>query len=1136
MQLFSLRDLGQPSDFVLERPLIEIDLELQSLGALDIISFSSIDSFSQLQAASSVVDKHSDVCCCVGCGNTFDPLTDAIFIDPSEIQSNIPADITTTAVLQVGVPLAEIIDTAGDRDWFSVTLEAGQTYTISVIGQLQGVTPPVTNTFVALYDENGSLISSDDSAGFHESLFDYDDGLLTFTAGTTGTYFVEADAIGVGTGSYIVSVETRADDAVLNGPASQTVHEIGSQTTGSIDYNADQDWYAVDLVAGETYEFILDIEGVQNTLPDAFLSFHDANGLQLAFDDDGGAGLGSRIVFTAETSGTYFVSAQGFTGNSSPSTGNYTLRSGFAEPLTPLDAIDWGTSLSLSGNTVTVYFANAGETFGGETSVGWLDYERDAAMAALNDISNYLDLNFVITNNSANADFQLVTIADGDFLGSFGPPGTVGAGVGTFVRSGTGWSEAGLQKGGFGYVTLIHEFGHGLGLAHPHDAGGESVILSGVSSSSDRGIFDLNQGVFTTMSYVDGWAASPYGTSTNSAHGWQGTLMALDLAVLQAKYGAVERNTGDTVYTLPDSNTSGSYWEAIWDTGGTDTLQYNGTLDAVLDLREATLQTEEGGGGFLSYAFGIFGGFTIAAGAVIENALGSSGNDTLIGNAGDNLLEGLGGADAYDGGDGFDTVSYLASATLIELNLETGAGTGDAAGDTFANIESILGSNFDDIITGDAGDNSISGGGGADTLNGGAGNDTLVGGAQNDIINGGDGDDLILGELGVDILNGGAGNDKVLGGNRDDQLYGGDGDDKLFAGNGFDYVEGGDGQEIIRGGDQDDLLFGGNDDDTMFGGTGRDTIHGEEGNDLIFARGGFDIVFGGNGDDVIDGGLQADTIDGGAGADTIIGGSGLDTVSFQTASSGVALSLLTGGTLGDAAGDTYSGIENVTGSNFNDTISATDETNTIRAGDGDDVVNALGGNDSLFGENGNDTLNGGLGNDNLFGDVGNDTLNGDDGNDLVDGGDGIDTLNGGAGLDTINGGDGNDILNGGADGDLLTGGDGADILTGGSGVDAFVFNVGESRVGSSDTITDLEAGELIVINTHIFIGTGAFTGIGNLEARYTSGATTLIEIDRDGDGLADEAISIAGDFSFTSDGEQLTAALNIPPFDDGLAV
>ena len=66
----------------------------------------------------------------------------------------------------------------------------------------------------------------------------------------------------------------------------------------------------------------------------------------LDLDDDGGPGLGSRIVWTAETSGTYFISAQGFTGNNSVSTGTYSITSGLTDPVSPIDAIDWGTVLS----------------------------------------------------------------------------------------------------------------------------------------------------------------------------------------------------------------------------------------------------------------------------------------------------------------------------------------------------------------------------------------------------------------------------------------------------------------------------------------------------------------------------------------------------------------------------------------------------------------------------------------------------------------------------------------------------------------------------------------------------------------------------------------------------------------------
>ena len=80
--------------------------------------------------------------------------------------------------------------------------------------------------------------------------------------------------------------------------------------------------------------------------------------------------------------------------------------------------------------------------------------------------------------------------------------------------------------------------------------------------------------------------------------------------------------TGDDIYILKDVNAAGTFFTSIWDAGGTDEIAYIGTRETVIDLRAATLQYEVGGGGFMSYAYGIYGGFTIANGVTIENATG----------------------------------------------------------------------------------------------------------------------------------------------------------------------------------------------------------------------------------------------------------------------------------------------------------------------------------------------------------------------------------------------------------------------------------------------------------------------------------------------------------------------------------
>ena len=83
--------------------------------------------------------------------------------------------------------------------------------------------------------------------------------------------------------------------------------------------------------------------------------------------------------------------------------------------------------------------------------------------------------------------------------------------------------------GAFSY-TAIHEASHYLGLAHPHDDGGDSEVMEGVTSEfGSYGVALLNQGVFTTMSYNDGWSTS-FGQTPSFDWGAQSTPMALDIA------------------------------------------------------------------------------------------------------------------------------------------------------------------------------------------------------------------------------------------------------------------------------------------------------------------------------------------------------------------------------------------------------------------------------------------------------------------------------------------------------------------------------------------------------------------------------------------------------------------------------
>lgn len=112
---------------------------------------------------------------------------------------------------------------------------------------------------------------------------------------------------------------------------------------------------------------------------------------------------------------------------------------------------------------------------------------------------------------------------------------------------------------------------------------------------------------------------------------------------------------------------------------------------------------------------------------------GLAGIDTLVGGAGDDQLIGGAGADVLTGGTGFDTALYDNASTGVTASLANpSANTGDAANDNHSSIENLVGSPFDDVLTGDSGSNYLVGWGGDDTLNGGGSGDILEGGAGAD--------------------------------------------------------------------------------------------------------------------------------------------------------------------------------------------------------------------------------------------------------------------------------------------------------------------------------------------------------------------------------------------------------------------
>ncbi|KQV33652.1 MULTISPECIES: calcium-binding protein [unclassified Rhizobium] len=488
---------------------------------------------------------------------------------------------------------------------------------------------------------------------------------------------------------------------------------------------------------------------------------------------------------------------------------------------------------------------------------------------------------------------------------------------------------------------------------------------------------------------------------------------------------------------------------------------------------------------------------TIFGGIGVDFLDGSSGNDTLDGEEDDDILEGgagndilIGGqgADILSGGAGIDTVSYRGATGGVNVNLLSGKGMSNefgtivpshAEGDIYVSIEQVVGSQYDDDIRGNNGANRLEGRDGEDMIDGCDGDDVIFGDTDpNSLVPAGTGelkpshdvdddcgcdDDLPTSPKSYsDTLIGGCGNDKLYGQLGIDTLIGGEGNDTLDGGESIDLLFAGDGNDILRGGPGFDFLVGGNGSDTADYSTSKEAVTAN--------LGAFWLNSGGD----ASGGVLTELVE------ILLGGTSIEDFTSSTLFSSFAAMI--DEQLGLRIPDITLGIENLTGSAYNDNLTGNAGANVLDGGKGKDRLAGGLGNDTYV-YDGSDTI---VENANQ----GTDTVRSSDSHTLAANLENL-TLLGTAALN----GTGNsaaNVITGNTAANTLDGGTGADRLIGGAGNDTYVTDGGDTIVEAANQGTDTvrsSATHTLSANVEnlVLTGTAGINGTGNTLANTLTG-------------------------------------------------
>lgn len=348
-----------------------------------------------------------------------------------------------------------------------------------------------------------------------------------------------------------------------------------------------------------------------------------------------------------------------------------------------LDLSDRLNSGAAPGTPVTVTYSFPTllpAAYSGSNALGWQPFsaqQQTAARDMLNLLQKQINITFIEVIDTPAAG-GTIRFSDNTQSGSAGYAylaNSSGTSLDSDVFISNSYSTN-VTPGSYAWTTMVHELGHAMGLKHP----GNYNATQATSASVVGNFLGVNEDAFynTIMTYRD------------SAQGIQDTwFMPYDLLALRYLYGTRTFETGNNTYAFTD--TTGQSVRNIVDDGGTDTLDFSALTTAVsVDLTPGAFSSV----GKLANGTRALANLTLSLDTVIENVVGTSQADFILGNAANNTFTGGGGNDTINGAAGIDTVvlsgprsHYAITKIQYGIILEDTAGTDGK--DTLLNVERL---------------------------------------------------------------------------------------------------------------------------------------------------------------------------------------------------------------------------------------------------------------------------------------------------------------------------------------------------------------------------------------------------------------------------------------------------------------